>query len=153
MSPHWRLAAGGAVFAVSVSLLASAAVGYAFGSTYAAALLYGAVIGIVCFTSIAVTVALLGGRLVGERLPLVMGVYLGRLVFVFVGIGVPIVLEAWPVLAMLCGLVGVYVVENVLILFGAWRVQRTFRASREETGGYELRAQGAESYVGSGEGG
>lgn len=153
MSTHWRLAAGGAVSAVSVFLPSTAAVGYAFGGVYAAALLYGAVVGVVCFTSIAVTVALLGGRSVGEKLPLVMGVYLGRLVFMFVGIGVPIALESWPVLAMLCGLVGVYVVENVMILVGAWKVQGTLRASKKETGGYEVRAQGAKFYVGFQEGG
>lgn len=153
MSRHWRLAAGGAASAVSLSLLASVAVGYLFGSAYAAAFLYGAAIGVVCFTSIAVAVALLGGRLTGDRLSLFLAVYLGRLVFVFAGIGVPIALGVWPVLAMLCGLVGVYVVENVLILFGAWRVQRTFHALGEKTGGYELKAQGAKSYVSSGEGG
>lgn len=158
MNTHWRLAAKGAVFAALVSLLASVAVGYFFGGVYAAALLYGAAIGVVCFTSIAVTVVLLGGRLTGVTMPLVLSVYFGRMILVVVGIGVPVVLEAWPVLAMLGGLAGVYVVENVLILFGAWRSHGSLPAPKkevpkEETGGHELSTRDAKSYVGTKEGG
>lgn len=135
MSLHWRLAAGGAIAALVVSLVASVVVGYVFGDAYAGAFLYGAAVGIVCFTSIAVAVALIGGRLAGERLPLVMGVYAGRVVFAVVGIGTPIALGSWPVLAMLCGIAGVYVIENALILFGARRIRGSVGAPWRESEG------------------
>ena len=121
MSTHWRLAAGGATATVLISLLLAGVVWYYFGGVYAGAYVYGAGIGVVCFTSIAVTAALLGGRLSGDRIVLGLLVYVGRLVFAAVGLGLPMYLADWPTLAMIGGFAGVYVVENVVLLVGAPR--------------------------------
>ena len=121
MSTHWRLAAGGATVTVILSLLGAGAVWGYFGGIHAGAYLYGAGIGVVCFTSIAVTAALLGGRLSGDRIVLGLLVYVGRLVFAAMGLGLPMYLADWPALALLGGFTGVYVVENVVLLMGAPR--------------------------------
>ena len=93
MSAHWRLALGGAAATAVMSLGAAAAVGYYFGAVYAGAFLYGAGVGLVSFTSIALTAWLLGGKLSGERVLLGVGVYFGRLVFAVVAVGAPIIME------------------------------------------------------------
>ena len=121
MSAHWRLAVGGATVTFIVSLMAAGVVWRLFGGAYAGAYLYGVGVGLLCFTSIAVTAALLGGRLSGDRIVMGLAVYVGRLVFAAVALGLPMYLGGWPVLALLCGFAGVYVVENVVILLGAPR--------------------------------
>jgi hypothetical protein len=126
MSAHWRLALGGAAATAVMSLGAAAVVGYSFGTVYAGAFLYGAGVGLVSFTSIAITAWLLGGKLSGERVLLGVAVYFGRLVFVAVAVGAPIFLASWPALALIAGFAGVYVVENVLLLFGAVKVRGTY---------------------------
>ena len=126
MSAHWRLALGGAAATAVMSLGAAAVVGYYFGAVYAGAFLYGAGVGLVSFTSIALTAWLLGGKLSGERVLLGVAVYFGRLVFAAVAVGVPIFLASWPALALIGGFTGVYVVENVLLLFGAVKVRSTY---------------------------
>ncbi len=123
MSTHWRLAIGGAALTVLLSLLAAVVVGIYAGWAEAGALLYGAGVGVASFTSIAVTASLLGGRFTGEKLLLGVAVYFGRLLFVLVAVGVPILLGSWPVLPIICGFAGVYVVENILLLVGAWRAR------------------------------
>jgi hypothetical protein len=126
MSAHWRLALGGAAATAVMSLGAAAVVGYYFGAVYAGAFLYGAGVGLVSFTSIAITAWLLGGKLSGERILLGVVVYFGRLVFAAVAVGAPIFLASWPALALIGGFAGVYVVENVLLLFGAVKVRRPY---------------------------
>jgi hypothetical protein len=126
MSAHWRLALGGAAATAVMSLGAAAVVGYYFGAVYAGAFLYGAGIGLVSFTSIAITAWLLGGELSGERVLLGVAVYFGRLVFVVVAVAAPIFLASWPALALIGGFAGVYVVENVLLLIGAVMVRGTY---------------------------
>ena len=121
MTGHRRLALMGASVAGGASLLAAAISWYLFGGVYAGALLYGAAVGLVCFTSIAVTAALLGGRFSGQRMLLGLAVYVGRLLFAAMAMGVPMYFGDWPVLAMICGFAGVYVVENVTVLVGAPR--------------------------------
>lgn len=121
MTGYWRLAAVGGTVAGGVSLLAAAVSWYLFGGVYAGALLYGAAVGLVCFTSIAVTAALMGGRFSGQRMLLGLAVYVGRLLFAAMAMGVPIYFGSWPALAMVCGFAGVYVVENVTVLVGAPR--------------------------------
>lgn len=119
MSVHWRLAAGGAAVAGLISLFAAGTVWYYFDGMHAGAYLYGVGVGVVCFTSIAVTAALLGGGLSGDRIVLGLAVYFGRLVFAAVGLGVPIYLGSLPAVPLLCGFAGVYLVENVVLLAGA----------------------------------
>lgn len=119
MSTHWRLAAGGAATTIFISLLGAGAIWMYFGGAYVGAYLYGAGVGVVSFTSIAVTAALLGGHLSGGRILLGLAVYVGRLIFAAVGIGLPIYLGDWPALSLLGGFAGVYIVENVVLLIGA----------------------------------
>ena len=126
MSTHWRLAVGGAALTVLLSLVVALVVGISVGWADAGAFLYGAGVGVVSFTSIAVTASLLGGRFTGEKLLLGVAVYFGRLLFAVAAVGVPILLGSWPVLAMVCGFAGVYVVENVLLLVGAWKAGGAF---------------------------
>ena len=106
MSAHWRLALGGAAATAVMSLGAAAIVGYYFGAVYAGAFLYGAGVGLVSFTSIAITAWLLGGRMSGERVLLGVAVYFGRLVFAVVAVGAPIFLASWPALALIGGFAG-----------------------------------------------
>src|SRR5918994_256231 len=119
VSAHWRLAVGGAAATAVMSLGAAAVVGYYFGAVYAGAFLYGAGVGLVSFTSIAITAWLLGGKLSGEKVLLGVAVYFGRLMLVAVAVGAPIFLASWPAPALIGGFAGVYVVENVLLLIGA----------------------------------
>ncbi len=86
MSTHWRLAAGGATATMIASLFIAGVVWYYVGGAAAGAYAYGAGIGVVSFTSIAVTAALLGGRLSGDRIVLGLAVYVGRLVFAAVAL-------------------------------------------------------------------
>ena len=123
MSAHWRLAVGGAALTALLSLLVALVVAIYAGWAEAGALLYGAGIGVVSFTSIALTASLLGGRFAGEKLLLGVAVYFGRLLFAVVAMGVPLYLGSWPALPLIGGFTGVYVVENVLLLIGAWRVR------------------------------
>ncbi len=127
MSTHWRLAAWGAALTILVSLVATVVVGYYFGWMHAGVFLYGAAIGVLSFTSIAVTAALLGGRIGSDRIVLGLAVYFGRLVFAAGAVGIPLYLGSWPALPMLCGLAGVYVVENLALLFGASKTATTVR--------------------------
>jgi hypothetical protein len=109
-----------------MSLGAAAVVGYYFGAIYAGAFLYGAGVGLVSFTSIAISAWLLGGKLSGERVLLGVAVYFGRLMLVAVAVGAPIFLASWPALALIGGFAGVYVVENVLLLIGAAKVRGAY---------------------------
>jgi hypothetical protein len=140
LSTHWRLAAGGAAVAGLISLLAAGTIWYHFGGTHAGAYLYGVGVGVVCFTSIAVTAALLGGRISGDRIVLGLAVYFGRLAFAAVGLGVPIYLGSLPAVPLLCGFAGVYVVENVVLLVGApAKMAGESPAVRSGRGGVERR--------------
>jgi hypothetical protein len=125
-----------------ISLLVAGAVWYYSGGTHAGAYLYGVGVGVVCFTSIAVTAALLGGRLSGDRIVLGLAVYFGRLVFAAVGLGVPIYLGSLPAVPLLCGFAGVYVVENVVLLVGApAKMVGESSAVRSGRGGVERRTE------------
>lgn len=119
------------------SLLAAGVAAYAFGGVYGGAFLYGAGVGIVSFTSIAITAALLGGRFTGERILLGLAVYVGRLLFAATAIGVPIYFGTLPTLAMVCGFAGVYIMENIAILVAAPRSVSS--AARHAGGGTERR--------------
>ncbi len=123
MSTHWRLAAGGAALAASISLVVTLIVGMYAGWANAGAFLYGAGVGVASFTTIAVTATLLSGKLTGGKVLLGMAVYVGRLLFAVVAVGVPLYLGSWPALPMICGFAGVYVIENVLLLLGAARAR------------------------------
>src|ERR687890_531383 len=126
VSAHWRLAVGGAAATAVMSLGAAAVVGYYFGAVYAGAFLYGAGVGLVSFTSIALTAWLLGGKLSGERVLLGVAGYFWRVVFAAGGGGGAHFFSAWPALALIGGFAGGYVVENGFVLFGGVKGRGTF---------------------------
>ncbi len=116
MNTHSRLALRGAALAMLLALPVFLAVWYSFGRAEAFAFVYGVGVGVLGFASIALTVTLLTVRPSGVRIMLGVASYGGRLVFALVAVGVPVYLGSWPVLPMLGGLVGVYVVENLSLL-------------------------------------
>ncbi len=116
MSAHWSLAVRGTVLTLVLALLAGVAFGYYLGGVHAGAFLYGVGVGAVSFASIALTVSLLTVRPTASRVLLGAASYVGRLVFAAAAIGVPAFLDLWPVLPMLGGFAGVYVIENVVLL-------------------------------------
>ncbi len=116
MSTHARLALRGAALALMLALPIGAAFWYYLGRAETIAFVYGVGVGILGFASIALTVSLLTVRPSGVRILLGVASYGGRLAFALVAVGVPVYLGSWPVLPMLCGLVGVYVVENLSLL-------------------------------------
>ncbi len=114
-----KMAFGGAVVMVAVALPAAAAVGYYLGAVESWAFLYGVVVGVAIFSSIAFAVTMLFGPTTEMKRLVGAGIYVGRLVFAAAAMVVPITLGLWPVVPMLCGFVGVYVVENVALLLAA----------------------------------
>ena len=141
MSTHSRLALRGAALASLLSLPVGGAIWYYFGRTETVAFVYGAGVGILGFASIALTVSLLTVRPSGVRIMLGLASYGGRLVFVLIAVGVPVYLGSWPVLPMLCGLVGVYVVENVWLLKMAPKTAPVRASGRSVRGGAERRTE------------
>lgn len=121
MNAQWRLALSGAVVATVVSLCVAAIGAYYFGLAHSGAFLYGALVGLVTYSSIALTAWLLGGSFSGERMLLGMVIYIGRLIFAALAIGIPMFIGSWPALAMVSGFAMVYLVENLVLLIGAAR--------------------------------
>ena len=141
MSTHSRLALTGAVLTVALAVPAGALIWYYFGQAQTVSFLYGVGVGVVGFASIALTVSLLTVRPSGVRILLGVASYGARLVLVVAAVGVAVYLDAWPVLPMLCGLAGVYVVENVLLLIMAPKSARVGNAVRPMRGGVERRTE------------
>lgn len=119
MSSHWSLATRGAVATVIVAMPVAGLGAYYRGLGEAGAFLYGVGVGLIVFVAIAVAVSLLTVRPTGLRILIGAGVYMGRLIFAAVAIGVPEYLGYLPVLPMVLGFAGVYMVENVALLWGA----------------------------------
>lgn len=111
-----RLAILGLASIALVALPAAAAVYYYFGQTHAVAFLYGVGVGAVAFASIALSVALLTGQRSGLRMMLGALVYVGRLGFAAAAVAIPVSLDYWPAMPIVCGFAGVYVIENVTVL-------------------------------------
>lgn len=141
MSTHSRLALRGAALALALALPAGVAVWYYLGRAETVAFVYGVGVGILGFASIALTVSLLTVRPSGVRILLGVASYGGRMVFALVAVGVPVYLGSWPVLPMLCGLVGVYVVENVSLLKMAPRSMPVGVPGPSVRGGVERRTE------------
>ncbi len=141
MSTHSRLALRGAALAILLALPAGVAVWYYLGRAETFAFVYGVGVGILGFASIALTVSLLTVRPSGVRILLGVASYGGRLAFALVAVGVPVYLGSWPVLPMLCGLVGVYVVENVSLLKMAPRSMPVRVPGASVRGGAERRTE------------
>ena len=116
MSSLLRLTAFGIAAMAVVVLPVVAAVYYFAGATNAGAFAYGVAVGMVVFTAIALTVSLMTGPTTGRRMLFGGLVYVGRLGFAALAIGVPVVVVGWPVVWIICGFAVVYAVENVTVL-------------------------------------
>lgn len=116
MIPLSRLTTWGVAAIAVVALPATVVVYYYFGGLHAGAFLYGVGVGMIVFTAIALTVSLLTGKTTSLRMLLGAMIYMGRLGFAAVAMGVPVSLGGWPLLPMFFGFTGVYIVENVAIL-------------------------------------
>lgn len=116
MSPHWRLAIVYAAFVTALSILVCTGVLYLYGGAYAAALLYGVLVGVLSFVSTALTVTLLMGRSTSVGVMIGGASFGARLGFAAVALGIPAYLGLWPVVTMLAGFASVYIAENVLLV-------------------------------------
>lgn len=125
-----RLTTLGVLAIAAVALPAVAVVYYYFGGVNAGAFVYGVGIGVVVFTAIALTVSLITAPTSSGWMLLGALIYVGRLGFAALAIGVPVAVAGWPIAAIFCGFVVVYVVENVAVLVvlgttkssaGSWR--------------------------------
>jgi hypothetical protein len=112
---------------------------YLYGLAHAEAFGYGVAIGLVSLLSTALTVSLLWGP------SMTLGMMVGAFSFVARcglaagALGIPAYLGLWPVLPMLGGFAGVYLVENIVVMPGALKIshagikRETERAKREAT--------------------
>ncbi len=139
MSIHSRLALRGAVLALALAVPVGGAVWYLLERAHAVSFRDGVGVGVVGFASIALTVTLLTVRPSGVRILLGVASYGARLLLVVAAVGVAVYADAWPVLPMLCGLAGVYVVENLLLLKMAPTSVRAGSAAGTVGGGVERR--------------
>jgi hypothetical protein len=126
------MALGGAVVMAVVALPAVAGMAYYLGGAEAWAFLYGVLVGVGIFSTIAFAVTMLFGPTTETKRLIGAGIYLGRLAFAAAAIMVPITAGLWPVVPMLCGFVGVYIVENVVLLFAAAKVAGRSSVRRTE---------------------
>ena len=117
MSAHWRLALRYSTLVSVGAVVIGAVVWFLYDGAYAAAFLYGVVVGIVSFISTALTVSMLTRR---SSAWVVAGVasFVARYGFVAGALAAPAYLNLWPVIAMLGGFVAVYLAENVVLLPG-----------------------------------
>src|ERR671916_1465673 len=139
LNTHSRLALRGAAFAIALAAPVVATVWYWLERAHAFSFLYVVGVGVVGFASIALTVTLLTVRPSGVRILLGVASYGARIALVVAAVGVAVYADAWPVLPMLCGLAGVYVVENLLLLKMAPTSVRAGSGARTVGGGVERR--------------
>lgn len=139
MGDHWRLAFRCSGWIVALMIPVAALLLYLYGFGHAAAFGYGVMIGLVSLLSTALTVSLLWGP------SMTLGMMVGAFSFVARcglaagALGVPAYLGLWPVLPMLGGFAGVYLVENIVLMPGALKIshagikREAERARRETT--------------------
>lgn len=136
MNQHWRLAAGGSITVVVVALPLAAMIGAYVGGLEAWSFLYGVGVGLPTFASIALAVSLILCRTTELKLMIGAGVYVGRLVIAAGAMLLPaLFVVEWPIMPMVGGFVLVYVVENMALLWGAWKTASTTGARRSGTEG------------------
>lgn len=123
MSQLGRLAVRGAIFVLVAAVPGALAVAYYFGLVESLSFGYGAGVGLVVFASIAVALSLILNQQSPGNMALGAGIYVGRLMFAGVAIAVPVLLDLLPILPMVGGFVGVYVVENLVLLLGARKLK------------------------------
>ena len=108
---------------VVLAVPVAAAIYYFYGAAHAGGFLHGVGTGILSFGSTALTVSLMPVNSTVHGVVMWAGSFLARYGFVAVALGVPAYLDLWPVAAMLGGFVGVYLVENVVLLSGVMRAR------------------------------
>lgn len=123
MSPLGWLAARGAVFVFVAAAPAAAAIAYYSEGVRAVSFLYGVCVGLAVFASIAAAVALILDQSSTRNMAFGAGIYVGRLLFAGVAMVVPVLLGWLPVAPMVGGFVGVYAVENLVLLQGARKLK------------------------------
>src|ERR687890_2288963 len=139
MGDHWRLAfrCAGWIFALMVPV--GALLLYVYGVAHAEAFAYGVGIGLVSLLSTALTVSLLWGPNMAVGVMVGVFSFVGRCLLAAGALGVPAYLGLWPVLPMLGGFAGVYLVENIVLMPKALKISHdelrekilhTFEAAR-----------------------
>lgn len=123
MSALGWLAVRGTVFVLAAAVPAAAAIAYYAEGIRALSFLYGVGVGLAVFASIAVSVSLILNQESTRNMALGAGVYVGRLLFAGVAMVVPVLLELLAVVPMVGGFVGVYAVENIVLLQGARKLK------------------------------
>ena len=131
MSDHWRLALRYAAWILAATGVISGLLLLVYETGHAWSFFYGAGMAVVSFVSTAVTISLFAGRSVAAGLVIGAGSFVARLVFAAAVLGIPAYLGLWPVVPMLAGFAGVYVVENVAATV---RVARTRREPSAKPG-------------------
>jgi hypothetical protein len=122
MSDHWRLAFRCAAWIVALMIPVAALLLYFGGMADAEAFAYGVGIGLISLLSTALTVSLLWGP--NMTLGMMVGAFsfVARCGLAAGGLGIPAYFGLWPVLPMLGGFAGVYLVENILLMPGALKI-------------------------------
>jgi len=139
MGDHWRLAFRCAGLIVALMTPVAALLLYFYGFAHAEAFGYGVGIGLVSLLSTALTVSLLWGP--SMTLGMMVGAFsfAARCGLAAGALGIPAYLGLWPVLPMLGGFAGVYLVENIVLMPGALKIshagikREAERAKREAT--------------------
>ena len=123
MGGHWRLAFRCAGWIVALMVPVAAVLFYFFGMAHAEAFAYGVGIGLISLLSTAVTVSLLWGP--NMTLGMMVGAFsfVARCGLAAGALGIPAYLGLWPVLPMLGGFAGGYLVENILLLPGGLKIR------------------------------
>jgi hypothetical protein len=122
MGDHWRLAfrCAGWIFALMIPV--GALLLYIYGVAHVAAFAYGVGIGLVSLLSMALTVSLLWGPSIAVGIVIGAFSFAGRCLLAAGALGVPAYLGLWPVLPMLGGFAGVYLVENIVLMPKALKI-------------------------------
>lgn len=115
MSAHWRLALQNAACIAVLAAALGLVIWFVYGEAYAGAFFYGAGMGLVSIVSTALTVSLLMKHSYAWRAAGV-ATFAGRYGFAAGSLGIPAYLGLWPVVAMLGGFAGVYLIENTVLL-------------------------------------
>lgn len=118
------MAVRGAAAVIALSLPVAVAVALYLGRDGLVSFGYGVFVGLVAFSSIGVTVSLVLGKTTQLRVLAGAGVYVGRVLFAAAAVLVPAFAGWLAVLPMVGGLVLVYVVESVVLLFEAQRFMK-----------------------------
>ena len=139
MGDHWRLAFRCAGWIIALMVPVAALLLYTYGIAHAEAFGYGVGIGLVSLLSTALTVSLLWGP--NMTLGMMVGAFsfAARCGLAAGALGIPAYLDLWPVLPMLGGFAGVYLIENIVLMPGALKIshagikREAERAKREAT--------------------